>query len=228
MAKKYYDEKITLNTDWGGDESTGNLPVSGKRVQEVIKEGINSKVGYVGRVGKSGKYAMTINKETFDAYEASITEENPNGDESLIIGSFLAPVEYSSSIEVITPTNGYGAVLEGETGNVLKFKPVTKNSKGELIEESYTYTVTFRNGATTQTYNGRINANSYVEINIDKFLLKGVNTITITSTGLDTNVSGFKNIEYKVLGFNSQYLVLDYYDTVNMQNTRRIYKRITE
>ena len=199
MAKKYYDEKITLDTDWGGDESTGNLPVSGKRVQEVIKEGINSKVGYVGRVGKTGKYVMTINKNIFDAYEASITEENPNGDESLIIASFLAPVEYSSSIEVITPTNGYGAVLEGETGNVLKFKPVTKNSKGELIEESYTYTVTFRNGATTQTYNGRINANSYVEINIDKFLLKGVNTITITSTGLDTNVSGFKNIEYKVL-----------------------------
>ena len=202
MAKKYYDEKITLDTDWGGDESTGNRPVSGKRVQEVIKEGLNSKVGYVGRVGKSGKYAMTINKETFDAYEASITEENPNGDESLIIASFLAPVEYSSSIEVITPTNGYGVVLEGETGNVLKFKPVTKNSKGELIEESYTYTVTFRNGATTQAYNGRINANSYVEINIDKFLLKGVNTITITSTGLDTNVSGFKNIEYKVLEIN--------------------------
>ena len=31
---KYFDEKINRNTDWGGDESTGNLKVKGSRVQE--------------------------------------------------------------------------------------------------------------------------------------------------------------------------------------------------
>ena len=30
MAKKYYDKEINKRTDWGGDESTENLPVSGK------------------------------------------------------------------------------------------------------------------------------------------------------------------------------------------------------
>jgi hypothetical protein len=32
MASKYYDQEINRNTDWGGDESTGGLPVTGKRV----------------------------------------------------------------------------------------------------------------------------------------------------------------------------------------------------
>lgn len=36
------------------------------------------------------------------------------------------------------------------------------------------------------------------------------------------------NTEYKVSGFNNEYLVLDHYDSVNKQNTREIYKRIVE
>ena len=30
--KETYNEKITRKVDWGGDESTGGLPVSGRRV----------------------------------------------------------------------------------------------------------------------------------------------------------------------------------------------------
>ena len=41
MAKKTYNEKITPKTDWGGDSSTGGLPVAGYRVQEFIKEQLN-------------------------------------------------------------------------------------------------------------------------------------------------------------------------------------------
>lgn len=46
---KYYDEEINRDTDWGGDESTGNVPVSGGRVQEWLKNEINARVGYVVR-----------------------------------------------------------------------------------------------------------------------------------------------------------------------------------
>ena len=44
---KVYDNPITLNTDWGGDASTGNLPVSGRRVQELIKNTFAKKGGCV-------------------------------------------------------------------------------------------------------------------------------------------------------------------------------------
>ena len=45
MAKKIYDKKIDKNTDWGGDASTGNLPVAGGRVQEFVKTTLNKKAG---------------------------------------------------------------------------------------------------------------------------------------------------------------------------------------
>lgn len=82
MANKYYEGDITLKTDWGGDSTTGNLPVIGSKVQKVIKEGINSKVGYVGRVEKTGQgfYVLTRDEETFNAYVETISDENPFGD----------------------------------------------------------------------------------------------------------------------------------------------------
>lgn len=40
---KTYDEKIDKSVDWGGDSHTGGLPVAGNRVQEFIKESLDSK-----------------------------------------------------------------------------------------------------------------------------------------------------------------------------------------
>lgn len=44
---KVFDNPITLDTNWGGDASTGNLPVSGRRVQELIKNTFTKKGGCV-------------------------------------------------------------------------------------------------------------------------------------------------------------------------------------
>lgn len=44
---KVYDKPINLSTNWGGDSSTGNLPVSGRRVQELIKNTFAKKGGCV-------------------------------------------------------------------------------------------------------------------------------------------------------------------------------------
>ena len=43
---KVYDNPIDLSTNWGGDSSTGNLPVSGRRVQELIKNTFAKKGGF--------------------------------------------------------------------------------------------------------------------------------------------------------------------------------------
>ena len=44
---KYYDGEITRETDWGGDASTDNQPVSGGRVQEWLKTNINGRYGFL-------------------------------------------------------------------------------------------------------------------------------------------------------------------------------------
>ena len=67
MANKIYDEEINKHTDWGGDSSTGNLPVSGARVQEFITrkeifDQYGRKLGYY-----DGRY-------TFDRYGRKVGE----------------------------------------------------------------------------------------------------------------------------------------------------------
>ena len=43
--KKFYDKEIDKNVNWGGDDSTDNLPVVGERVQNFIKDTFESKMG---------------------------------------------------------------------------------------------------------------------------------------------------------------------------------------
>ena len=47
MSKKFWDGPYNINTDWGGDDSTEKLPLPGSAVQKLIKNEINSKVGYM-------------------------------------------------------------------------------------------------------------------------------------------------------------------------------------
>ena len=45
MAKQTWNNPIDKNVDWGGDESTGGLPVSGEQVQAFIKDSLDGKAG---------------------------------------------------------------------------------------------------------------------------------------------------------------------------------------
>ena len=223
MAKKIYDEKIDINVDWGGDESTGNLPVAGNRVQEVIKETLNSKAGFVGMVEKTGMYVLTKDEDSYMSYLETISDDNPKGDQTLIVGEFRAPFEYSASLEILSPTNGYAVILEGTTGNVLKFRPSTKDASGAPVGEAYSYTVTFRNGGNVQTYNGRVNRDTDVELNIDKYLSKGSNSISVMITGQDTGVSAFKSAEIRILEIS----LVDSFKISNVYNLRDTHSQLT-
>ena len=113
MAKKVYDEEINKHTDWGGDESTENLPVSGNRVQEFIKKTLNGKMGVIHYDTTNNRYIVFADNETKDSYL-----EDPTQTE-LILGTFDAPFNYTASISMITDT--YVAILTGTTGNVIRF-----------------------------------------------------------------------------------------------------------
>lgn len=70
MAKPIYNNKITRDTDWGGDASTGGAPVSGTRVQEYIKEEITTL-----DEGKADKSMFVVISDT--QYEA-LAEKDDN------------------------------------------------------------------------------------------------------------------------------------------------------
>ena len=66
---KYYDKEITRDTDWGGDESTEGLPVSGGRVQEWLKNEINGKFGVI-------RMSNAINEQNFYSLEMFANKED--------------------------------------------------------------------------------------------------------------------------------------------------------
>jgi hypothetical protein len=215
MAKKYYDGDISLNTDWGGDESTGNLPVIGEKVQKVIKEGINSKVGYVGRVDGTGSgfYVLTRDEETFNAYLKTITEDQPFGDLMMdgVNGRFDAPFNYKLNLQLINPENGYKSTLVGSTGNVIKFKAETLDNNDSPQGESMTITFKIRTeGGLESTYTAIYDADiasKGIEYNLDGKLAAGQNIITITATGMNTGMSAMKRITYRLIdmSFNDRF-----------------------
>ena len=221
MAKKYYDGDINLSTDWGGDESTGNLPVVGEKVQKVIKESINSKVGYVGRVDGTGSgfYVLTRDEETFNAYLKTITEDQPFGDLMMdgVNGRFDAPFNYKLNLQLINPENGYKSTLVGSTGNVIKFKAETLDNNDSPQGESMTITFKIRTeGGLETTYTAIYDADvasKGIEYNLDGKLAAGQNIVTITATGMNTGMSAMKRITYRLIdmSFNDRFDVAKRY-----------------
>lgn len=47
MTQQIYTGSIDKHTNWGGDASTGNLPVAGGSVQNFIKDTLQDKIGYI-------------------------------------------------------------------------------------------------------------------------------------------------------------------------------------
>lgn len=85
MAKKYYDKEIDKHVDWGGDETTGGMPVKGNRVQEFIKNTFNSKHGYC-------RIADNKFLEQFaDEASALLYDEDPIANENLLLAHVQLP-----------------------------------------------------------------------------------------------------------------------------------------
>ena len=208
MAKKYWDGDITLDTDWGGDATTDNLPVIGSKVQEIIKGGINSKVGYVGRVERTGQgfYVLARDEKTFLEYEKTITEDEPFGNLSMdgINGRFDAPFNYKMEINLLgEATSGYISDIVGSINNIIKFTAKTLDSSNTPQMESITVTFKVKTeggveSSYTAIYEG-LTALNGIEYNLDGKLATGVNTITITAVGMNTGVSAMSRIVFRLV-----------------------------
>ena len=199
---KYYDNEISFDTNWGGDEATGNLPVSGNRVQEAIKKEVNSKVGYVGLYAEGGYYVLCKNEDVYNEWLKTVDEEHIFGDESLIVGHFDAPYNYSMKIVILDPESGYKSSLVGSSENSIRFYANTIDKDDMIIRESITVTikVTNENGVSTQQkmiYDfDSISNTDGVVYDLTGKLSSGKNIITISAVGMNTNASTMRSITY--------------------------------
>lgn len=206
MAKKVYDERITASVDWGGDESTGGLPVAGRRVQEFIKEQLSGKMGMFYFDATNNRYLVFADANSRDAYLADPTRTE------LILGTFDAPFNYSAEIIMSSPT--YVAILAGTKNNYIDFTFDIKNKSGQSIGEDAICTYTFIKGGTKKTVTEKYRYGQTVHFNIDAYLGTGTNTITVGVVGQNTLAATTAAITYQVVDL----LLSDTYDISQVYN----------
>ena len=191
MAKEYYDKEIDKHTDWGGDESTGGIPVKGNRVQEFIKNTFGKKMGYFYYDEGNNRYIVFADEESKDEYLQD------TGKTDLILGTFDAPFNYTAEINLTTPT--YVAILAGATNNYIDFTFDVKNKQGASIGEDVLVTFTFTRGSVKQKVSQKYRYGTSVHFNVDKYISTGTNSITITVTGQTTLAATTVAVTYQVV-----------------------------
>ena len=191
MANKIYDEEINKHTDWGGDSSTGDLPVSGTRVQEFIKKTLDGKMGIFYYDETNNRYLVFADTENRDLYL-----EDPTKNE-LVLGTFDAPFNYEAEINLISEP--YKAVQLGSTGNYVEFTFDTKNKQGASVGGLAIVTYTIIRNSTKKVITETHNSKSTVKFNIDEYLGEGTNTIIIGITDKNTLAATTVSVTYQVV-----------------------------
>lgn len=194
MSKKIYNEKINKHTDWGGDESTGGLPVAGNRVQEFIKEQFKYRFGFQ-------RIAEDVVQFFEDEESADKYDEDPDLNAELLLS--VLPL----------PSGGGG-------GNVQYYLRILNNlaskavyaSKGEACYISFTFVSQQRDNSDVpfvdtgergycqifarsgqneykEVLNTYIDSGKETRIDVAPYLLSGENNVMIKVTGEETAVT---------------------------------------
>lgn len=194
MSKKVYDGEINKNTDWGGDSTTGNLPVSGRRVQEFIKKTLNEKMGVFHYDESNNRYIVFADEESRDKY----LEDPTNPDNiKLLLGSFEAPFNYSAEITLTSQL--FNVIPLNSTGNFIEFTCDIKNKQNISTGEGVIVTYTFIRNSIKKVITESRRCGDFVRLNIDQYLGEGTNTIIIGITGQSTLAATTVSITYQVI-----------------------------
>lgn len=195
MSDKVWNNPIDDTTEWSGDSSTNNLPVSGEMVQKFIKDTFKSKTGCIYYDTANNRYIMFADEKTRDLYIS-----NPQENSDLILGVFDAPFNYSAEINLIT--DSFNAVLKGTKGNYIRFTFDVKNKNGQSVGEDVICTVTFTRGSSKKVINQKYRAGTTVSLNIDDYIEVGTNIITIGITGQTTLAATTVGVTYQIIDLN--------------------------
>lgn len=187
---KYYDEAITRDTDWGGDESTGGLAVSGGRVQEWLKNEINGKYGVI-RVSSSIDERNYYSLEMFATVaDEELYDSNPEQYADLVTrvpipisavqgdtyASLLA-TSFPISADVVVATDTFNVPLNFRAVRITSLDKINMNARGTLLVQrstdngsSWVTSATLPNVLPSEEY---ANTDNYTEVNLSSYLVEG-------------------------------------------------------
>lgn len=200
MAKKYYDDPINKYVDWGGDESTQNLPVTGKRVQQFIHEALDSKAGFIHHDHDSNMYFAFADQDTYAEWQASVEDPTQQPKDELILFRFMAPERFSATIELTGSTQQQTIVKSGTTNNVITYMyDVIDSTSSQSVGSTANVSYKIQNGGNTQTLYVTTAAKTDTALLLDSYLKSGMNRIQITVTDQATNAQATMSLTYYVI-----------------------------
>lgn len=178
------------DVDWGGEERTNHLGLSGRLVQEWIKSMHSQKWGAIHSDGKF--YYAFADDESRDKWIA-----DPANNSDLVLGTFEAPANYVASIEVLSEQTM--SVMKGSTGTFVEFKGHVKSKSGATQIENLTTVIQLTNNGFKQKITKIFKSEDTNRVVLDDYLRTGVNTVSIVCTGQDTNATARASIIVNVV-----------------------------
>lgn len=177
-----YVGKITRKTDWGGDASTGFLPVAGSSVQGHIKEELFGKIGAVYKPQGGNMVYYFANNEDKQAYIET-------GDESLVLDSFEMESNYKVNIDT-SRLNQHHSVIDGTKGNKAEFYFKITDDNGLSADASARIEFSFTGSGVSNKFTIEVplvaDDWTYVSVNVDDYLRSGSNSLSVKITGIAT------------------------------------------
>lgn len=200
MSKKVWDGDYDINTNWGGDDTTEGLPLSGEAVQDVIKTALNKldtgKVGYITETGGIVYFCST--KESFD-----------NGN---YMGSVVARQQYAMTLELDGANRYVFLSSEAEKKLFWYFKTIEIQNNNALYEESVSVEYKIKNItekvdktiSLTIPYNRENSVDGFckVEMDLNEYLTNGVSTIEIIVKGLKSKQERSVQMEVTIVSLD--------------------------
>ena len=203
---KVYDNPINLSTNWGGDSSTGNLPVSGRRVQELIKNTFAKKGGCM--QVKDKKFLQIF------ADEASMRKYNSNTEkyEDLVVSQVQLPntgaTQATMKVTVLGIPSEYSTKGRSE---VFSFKYVSYYENEEDLSQVSGSCIVYVNNIQRERISLRA-GNTY-DVDVSKYLSDGTNEVKFT---IDNAEQSKRNYVYEIQMVNLK--VISDFDYISAYN----------
>ena len=234
MATILWDQSITKQVDWAGDSSTNGQPVSGKYVQEFIKNTLEQKFGFMKYDRDESKYYVFA-----DEYNYNLWNTNKIENADLLLAEFDAPVPASiESVDKFKSADSVTTLLTG-SGREIRFSFIVIDKSNNVISDTVNARFTFASANDTKTYTTTISPDTSVykeneeddnttpnwknkEIgtryskNIDEYLTnEGTYTITVVLTGINSKATTTFTFFYTVVNLDLT-VNFDYTSTLDM------------
>lgn len=196
MSQEIWTQDIDKTVDWGGDITTGGLPVSGEKVQKFIKDALNSKAGEFYADTDNNRYLVFADADDRDTYLS-----DPVTYAGLLIGAFEAPANFTASITLTS--SSYNAIALSDTDNYIDFTWDIVNKNGQSqTSETVIATYTFTQGGVKKTVTEQLPYGTAGHLLIDSYLSEGTNNVTISIIGQNTLAGTSVSATYVVVNLS--------------------------